>query len=521
MTLADKFSRSVRDKLRNRVNSLCSNPECRARTAAPNKGDDGYHVTGDAAHITAASVGGPRYDATLTPSQRKSADNGIWLCLHCARRVDHDEATYPVDLLKQWKEAAEDEADREQGRRLPRPDDGFHTTVAALTGKSPRLIHSAAHNVHRAMSEVLEQVDPRFLVSSSYVDSVTSYVIGARDKPVPLSLRLKEPHASYGAEISRALLDGEAAEIPMSALEFSGSPLLDFIAADSPDGRLQLSPNRLVATIRMSFPDASEWRFDDVIGGIAGGPRSCKFDGSACDGLFSMRLSMVFQPPTVTSTFTFHPHRWDGAEVGAVPHWEAITGLLRQFARQARIRVGVRLNGVEKSSGTSNGVSSVKPIRPMLALVEYIAAAQTISRTLDTPIKIDLAKWPEDSLFERVILTARDLRGERVLGRADLVEHPVLHLKLTRDLAGLGISAEDGRSRNFRLVLDEPPLLVFGVEVKLPPRVTSIEGAYPRVLGDQDALKAGDDADLELVFKDDTKLRISYDLGGAASGSPE
>jgi hypothetical protein len=66
-----------------------------------------------AAHITAASPGGPRYDPSLTPEERKSAGNGIWLCQACAKMVDNDEIRYTKPLLIQWKEAAEQEALRE------------------------------------------------------------------------------------------------------------------------------------------------------------------------------------------------------------------------------------------------------------------------------------------------------------------------------------------------------------------------------------------------------------------------
>ena len=60
-----------------------------------------------AAHITAASEGGPGFDASLTSEERKSFRNGIWLCQTCAKLIDSDATTYPVRLLSQWKEQAE------------------------------------------------------------------------------------------------------------------------------------------------------------------------------------------------------------------------------------------------------------------------------------------------------------------------------------------------------------------------------------------------------------------------------
>lgn len=46
---------------------------------------------GVAAHITAASPGGARYDAALTPEARADIGNGIWLCQNHARLIDNDE----------------------------------------------------------------------------------------------------------------------------------------------------------------------------------------------------------------------------------------------------------------------------------------------------------------------------------------------------------------------------------------------------------------------------------------------
>lgn len=62
---------------------------------------------GVAAHITAAAPGGPRYDASLPNKERKSAENGIWLCQICAKLIDNDPERYPVEVVYEWKRGAE------------------------------------------------------------------------------------------------------------------------------------------------------------------------------------------------------------------------------------------------------------------------------------------------------------------------------------------------------------------------------------------------------------------------------
>ena len=63
-----------------------------------------------AAHITAASPGGPRYDPSRTPEERRSVANGIWLCQNCAHLIDTDKDRFSVDILRLWKAQSEEAA---------------------------------------------------------------------------------------------------------------------------------------------------------------------------------------------------------------------------------------------------------------------------------------------------------------------------------------------------------------------------------------------------------------------------
>ena len=111
--MRDEFPKPVVETLAKRVGNRCSNPTCRKQTSGPHTDDDKALNVGVAAHITAASPGGPRYDPSLTPEERKGIGNGIWLCQSCAKLVDNDEARYAKALLVQWKQDAEQEALRE------------------------------------------------------------------------------------------------------------------------------------------------------------------------------------------------------------------------------------------------------------------------------------------------------------------------------------------------------------------------------------------------------------------------
>lgn len=82
-TERDNFSRNTTDILAKRVGYLCSNPDCRNATIGANEDSNKSTSIGIAAHITAASEGGPRYKSELEPEQRSDINNGIWLCSGC------------------------------------------------------------------------------------------------------------------------------------------------------------------------------------------------------------------------------------------------------------------------------------------------------------------------------------------------------------------------------------------------------------------------------------------------------
>lgn len=107
MNKRDDFTKETIDTIASRVGYKCSNPNCRIETRGPHTNSDKKVSIGEAAHIKAAAPGGPRYDSSMTKEERKSAENGIWLCRTHARMIDSDEQNYPVELLRAWKAKAE------------------------------------------------------------------------------------------------------------------------------------------------------------------------------------------------------------------------------------------------------------------------------------------------------------------------------------------------------------------------------------------------------------------------------
>jgi hypothetical protein len=105
--MRDEFPNATIELLAKRVGQRCSNRSCLKPTSGPHTEPSKSISIGVAAHVTAASAGGPRYDQSLTPVERRSPTNGIRLCQSCSKLVDNDEVKYPVSVLREWKEKAE------------------------------------------------------------------------------------------------------------------------------------------------------------------------------------------------------------------------------------------------------------------------------------------------------------------------------------------------------------------------------------------------------------------------------
>jgi hypothetical protein len=105
----DDFPKPIIDLIQKRAAFICSNPDCRCLTIAPSKKEERELLyVGCVAHITAASVGGPRYNPALTPEQRADVSNGIFLCSTCATMIDKNGGKdFPAELLNEWKKKHE------------------------------------------------------------------------------------------------------------------------------------------------------------------------------------------------------------------------------------------------------------------------------------------------------------------------------------------------------------------------------------------------------------------------------
>ncbi|TCD12975.1 ATP-binding cassette domain-containing protein [Pedobacter frigidisoli] len=120
----DEFSNTTKIALAQRAGYQCS--ICGLITVGPSReGLQAVNLIGVAAHITAASKGGRRYDESMSPAQRSGIENGIWLCNNHADYIDGDKDTFSVAELQSLKR------DHEEKVRLQQS--GIRTANGAIT----------------------------------------------------------------------------------------------------------------------------------------------------------------------------------------------------------------------------------------------------------------------------------------------------------------------------------------------------------------------------------------------------
>ena len=98
------FTPKVRERIESAAGHQCSFPACNRRTSGPGPSSEYLSNSGYAAHIYAASSGGPRGQGGLSDVELSDAANGIWLCGRHAKLVDNNKGSaYPPEALHSYK----------------------------------------------------------------------------------------------------------------------------------------------------------------------------------------------------------------------------------------------------------------------------------------------------------------------------------------------------------------------------------------------------------------------------------
>ncbi|HVR39424.1 MAG TPA: hypothetical protein VMU84_10030, partial [Thermoanaerobaculia bacterium] len=267
--MRDDFSEATKRVVALQVGHRCSRPECRAQTSGPRLDPTKALSVGCAAHITAASPGGPRYDKTLQPEQRKSIENAIWLCETCSKLIDVDADRFPVQLLRDWKAAALRAAIVEVGKTAG-PDSRNRDDIVGLIKKfNPQ---TSAEVFFREGYDALRSSDPNLAYVVSVEEGGVTVTVRSKDgEPVqvafdPIFADTPEGRAK-AAEFENYLKTGTAVELDESNLPVDELPEIVRDSVRERGGgpfRLQIGPKRprtIASAIIFRNIDGKEYEF--------------------------------------------------------------------------------------------------------------------------------------------------------------------------------------------------------------------------------------------------------------------
>jgi hypothetical protein len=168
----DDFTQATINRLAKQARYHCSNPSCRHLTSAPTSDGAKEMNIGVAAHICAAAPGpgARRYRADMTSEQRKSLENGIWLCQDCAKAIDSDDPAFSEEILHSWKRKHAMDMWRSIVEKVP-----FGPTMPPTVGEiGARLQDAAATDL-----EVFKR-------SSKWPQTNVSLILEVEDQPEPV-----------------------------------------------------------------------------------------------------------------------------------------------------------------------------------------------------------------------------------------------------------------------------------------------------------------------------------------------
>lgn len=419
----DDFPQKVIIKLRDRVAHRCSNPSCRVPTSGPVQSDTEKSVNiGKAAHICAAAPKGPRYDASMSKEQRKGINNAIWLCAGCADKIDKDAAAFPVELLKQWKVTAEKAAADEINTKLPAKSDAMDTLVAALTGTPKSILVDAVQNVCSASSKSLEQLDPRFSVTTTHSNNTTQFTLLAKEN---VDFKLKVGNAfgdEFFSKINRLISHGEPLVIDSQAVRFEGSGLLEYITSDAKDGKFILSSNLVLKGVQKLWlrdPKTNECFYvDDILGDITAGKETFNFVGRAYSGILEIKYASKFAsktPGSLNFTLNVDTDKWKSHLITALPYFEKIRKLFSMLSSGCELNTKLEVDGNCVFSGNNGKLNSIENIQYYAMFCDYLHLAALVLRRFNRAVTFDHNITYSRPVHELLLMLSRMLNGDCIV----------------------------------------------------------------------------------------------------------
>lgn len=505
----DNFPPSIIRTLRERVNGLCSNPDCRRVTLGPQESSKNKSVIiGQAAHISAASPGGPRYDGKMTEDERKSIENGIWLCDNCARKIDRDTGTYSVSLLKSWKITSE----RFATQQLDKSIAGHNIALdglALITGHDIYDKDNLISHVHRVYEDKLMALDPRFDVRVDYVGREKRVFLNKADgMPAPEILCTIQDE-NEARKIEEFYLYGGEAIITHPSLSVSGSPLLN-IGGDGSLKSLCVSQDgiNIVCDIDVFGKNAEDIKFTlKSEGKLYRGAAGVKLQVKALSDVLNITWSLDLRSTSLEhgkivkakgQPISMKLKEWNGCKVKNLVDIDVLFDFCEIYSKEHPIRFVVKSK--EFGSISIDGKMLINVNKDNIVSLEYLKMAKYLLSFTGDDILFDLSNTFTDSQYSELRNVYNILQGNfsmrnfargKPIGKGKILicEDNKMSLQKACDNKEY-ISVEFYDDINQKL-------MIYNEEILLPKQIRVLKNVFLKISSNAEEISIGDVLDVE------------------------
>lgn len=510
----DNFSVPVIRKLRERVATRCSNPNCRVSTFAPS-GEDGVSNIGIAAHIHAASKGGPRYDENMSIEERKSIKNAIWLCSNCSIKIDRDIEKYPVTLLHRWKVEAEKTTLEEQGQKLPTKNDAINTLTAALTGVSKSILSQSISNVHEANSKVLEALDPRFSIKSQYIDGCSLIQLYPKEN-IPFTMDIKpEGRKDFISKHKDLVEHGRELIVSTSLFDVRGSKLIEHITDSLENGNMTISPKKIPSLQRLWLVNKesnAHTYLEDIHGYIVLGTKSFEFNGTALSGILNYKHTSSFDGNSGQSNLNLNFTEWEGKSINKLKYFDKLFDFFEEMFKGSKFLSCLEVDGGKGLNGTFENPESIDSFQYIYNHLQYLKYSREIASFLDIDMKYtsNVTYTYEYLLYVSEIYEI--IKGLSKWSAKDQKNNAKTTF-CVRNAKELQTEIMRADPCEIKIIAQErEDVELFGEHLTLPIKVFLIQNVIPKILGETNKpIKDGDLINVEYVPSANYSCSIFYE----------
>lgn len=519
MANRDDFSPKIKEILKARVNNRCSNPDCRVPTTGPTEHIEKVNNIGIAAHISAASIGGPRYDPSMSKDERTSIRNAIWLCSNCSIKIDRDPDKYNVQTLKNWKNTAEQKASEELGKKLPDDNYVVQSLATAITGQTSIFLPNLISNASKAISLSLEKLDPRFSVKTHYIDELTRFEVRAKE-PVDAKIIVKKDFSDeYKERFLNFYNHGDDLNIDSQAIEVKGSPLIEEIFSQK--GRLEFKKKFKKKTIQKIWVinpiNNEKIQFNDIIVDAVTGSSSMTLIGSTYDNIVKIKYRIYFnefEKIDKNFTFTIDFREWDNKEIPFLPYFNSIYDLFSKINNGWEFHSSLEIEGEKIFAGVVNNFRESKYFKYIYSQLNYIFILSKICQKLNLSFVYDHSYMYSADEHMRVIEIYKILYDGISLDKSSINDNAKCTLEVADDLSNINAIIEaKGKPTSLRFEqLEQETITPFSQSLILPKFIHTFSEVVPIIKTDISNLKPGDLVEIEWEPTEDCKYTVEAEL---------